>query len=486
LHLLISVRESTLDLFTAELGNGAQYHLDALDYHAALEAVTRPLGRTSRCFMPGAAEKLVRGLVTDKVEATAENRDRSFELGHVEPALLQIVCARLWELLSDEVSVISERDILRYGDADAALAAYWGRVIAAVAASHGISVEQLHAWLVRTFVTEMGTRGTAYEGLSETAGMPNAVARAFEDGYLLTTERRSSAIWYQLLAERLVEPLRHAPVIRPPPVGPDDYLRAAGRAYALGEFIPAEHYAEDALRVLAGADFRRLAQANSLLGNVAYERGRPAEAAEHYRAAAGLYEAIRDSAAVASQLAAVGQMLLAQGSIPEAVDELRAAVDRAPQDLAVHTKLGGALWEMGQRQAAVEVLSGVLSVDGSTAEAVRVRGEILVDLGHPRDALRDLDRMAQDEWPSARAARGLARTELGEPGADKDIEGALADAPRNGSVLLYAARAKALAGDKAAAVELARHALNATDPALRQHQREAALHMAGQNLPDCH
>jgi hypothetical protein len=53
------------------------------------------------------------------------------------------------------------------------------------------------------------------------------------------------------------------------------------------------------------------------------------------------------------------------------------------------------------------------------------------------------------------------------------------DAPRNGPVLLYAARAEALGGDGSAAAELAASALNATDPALPAHQCEAALKIVG-------
>jgi len=41
-------------------------------------------------------------------------------------------------------------------------------------------------------------------------------------------------------------------------------------------------------------------------------------------------------------------------------------------------------------------------------------------------------------------------------------------------VLLYAARAEAIGGDKAAAMELAERALIATDPSLPPYQREAA------------
>ena len=190
---------------------------------------------------------------------------------------------------------------------------------------------------------------------------------------------------------------------------------------------------------------------------------------------------MRDTEAVASHLAAVGQTLLAQGQPAEAVQTLQAAVDRIPHDLLVQTELGWALWELGQARAAVAVLTGVLAIDRGNPDALRARGEILADLGDARDALRDLDRVEQHDRPSTRAARGLARAEPGDRGGDGEIEGALAAAPRNGPVLLYAARTEALGGNKVAALELTRRALNATDPAPPPHQREAALALLGQN-----
>jgi len=217
-----------------------------------------------------------------------------------------------------------------------------------------------------------------------------------------------------------------------------------------------------------------------LLGNIAHERGKPAEAEAHYRAAAKLFEAVRDTGAVASQLAAVGKTLLAQGQPADAVEELRAAADRIPNDLTVQTELGWALWELGQCRAAVAVLTSVLEVDGGNPDALRARGEILADLGEARDALRDLNRVLRHGQPSAHAARGLALAELGDQGtAGREIESALGDAPSNGPVLFYAARAESLGGNRPAAVDLARRAVNATDPALPAHQREAALKLAG-------
>jgi tetratricopeptide (TPR) repeat protein len=483
-HLLVSVREPAADQLTAELGPAARYQLTPLTRSRARDAVIRPvLRRTHRSYVAGAAEKLVQHLTTGTVE-TRNGQERAIDLDRVDPVVLQVACAHLWAALPANLDVITERDIRRYGDVDAALATYCGELIATVAADHDMPAGHLQAWLVRTFITERGTRGAACEGLIDTAGVPNAVLRSLEDRHLLSTERRSGSTWYQLLSDRLTGPLQRAADALPPPAEPASCLRAASRALAVGEFELARSWAEEAVRTAPGTDRRIRAEAQSLLGNIEFEQDRPAEAEGHYRAAARLFEAVRDTPAVAAQLAAAGQMLLAQGEVASAVETLRAAADRAPHDLTVQTELGWALWSLGQRRAAIAVLTDVLAIDGGDAEALRVRGEILADLGDARSALRDLDRVIQGERPSTRAARGLARTKLGEPGADKEIEEALEDAPHNGAVLLYAARAKELVGDKSAAMRLARYALNATDPALPQHQRAAAEELVGPVAPD--
>src|SRR6266851_1696251 len=483
LHLLLSIREDALEELADALGGGARYRVTPLSPDRALDAVTGPVDGTGRSFAAGAADELVADLLTSRIVA-ADGGERSVGYDHVEPALLQAVCVRLWESLPADVDLITERHVRRYGDADTALATHCGRVIATVADDHDLPAARLRSWLTRTFVTDLGTRGTAYESTADTAGMPNSVPRALEDRHLLSAERRSGSRWYELLSERLIEPLRHAGNELPPIVEPAEYLRSAEQALTQGELDLAERYAKETLRATPGSGLRLRAEATSLLGNLAHEREKPADAEAHYRTAASLFEAVQDTGAVASQLAAVGQALLAQGQPADAVQELRAAADRVPNDLMVQTELGWALWELGQSRAAVAVLTGVLGIDGGNPDALRARGEILADLGDVRDALRDLDRVTDRDRPSAHAARGLALAELGDGRAHKEIESALADAPRNGQVLLYAARAEALGGDKIAAQELARRALNATDPPLPPHQRQAAQKLVGESSDD--
>ncbi len=483
LHLLLSVREEAIGPLADALGHGARQLIMPLTPQQAFEAVTGPVAGTGRSYAAEVAERLVTDLRTSRVVPAGGVEQHVLD-DRIEPALLQVVCARLWDSLTPDVDVITVRELCRYGEADAALAAHCGRVIAAVAddhawaaADHDMSPSRLRSWMIGTFITEHGTRGYAYEGVTDTAGMPNAVVRALQDRHLVSAERRAGTRWYRLLSDRLVEPLRHAADEWPSPTKPTEHLRAAERALALGELDVAGQYAGAALRTSPETDLRLRAEANSLLGNLADERGRQPEAEAHYSVAAALFEVIRDTAAVAWQLAAVGQTLLAQDRLAEAVNALGAAVNRMPKDPILQTQFGRALWQIGEGRTAVAILTDVLRIDGGNAGALRVRGEILADLGDARAALVDLDRVAAHDRPSTRAARGLALAELGDPTAGKEIEDALTEAPRNGLVLLFAARAAALSGDEPSTRELAGLAVGATDPALTPQHRDAALRM---------
>jgi Flp pilus assembly protein TadD len=474
LHLLLVVRAESADMIADVLGAGVRHQVKPLNRQDAIEAVSGPARTALRPYGEGAAEAIVTDLQTSRIEPSGAG-EHYVTCDYVEPFLLQVVCARLWDSLPAGISLITRRETLRYGDADTALASHCGRVIAAVAEDHEVPVTRLRTWLQRTFITDLGTRGTAYEGATKTAGMLSAVARALEDRHLLTTERRKGARWYELLSDRLIEPVRQAADEAPPVTGPADYLEAAGRALVLGEFDLAERYARDTMRTSADTDLRTRAEVASLLGNLAIEREKPKDAEERYREAANFYEAVRDADAVARQLAAVGRSLVAQGELMSAVRQFRSALDRLPNDRLLQMELAMTLWQLGQGRGAVAVLTTVLEKEGVDLTALRARGEILADLGDARAALLDLDRVAAHAGPSTQAARGLALAEIGDMArARVKVEEALAAAPRSGPVLWYAARVSWLDGDKAAARELAGQAIDATDPALPPPHREAA------------
>jgi tetratricopeptide (TPR) repeat protein len=350
-------------------------------------------------------------------------------------------------------------------------------------------VAWVRRWLLRTFITELGTRGMAYEGVTETGGAPNEIARALADRHLLRAEPRSGSRWYELLADRLIQPLRDAVDELPPTGAPAGYLPAAERALARGELDAAERYAGLARRRSADTDLWLRAETESLLGNIAAERGESAaakaQAESHHRASARLYEAAGDLPAVASQLAAVGQLLIAQQRPEAALAELEAAIARMPSDPVIQTDLALALWRLGDSRGAIAVLTKVLALDGGNTVALRARGEVLADLGEARQAMLDLNRVTLAKRPVTRAARGLALAKLGDrAGANMEIDDAVAEAPWNGDVLLHAARAKALNGDEDAAEDLARRAVDAHDPGLLPYHREVALQLATHKHPN--
>jgi tetratricopeptide (TPR) repeat protein len=468
-HLLLVTRGEALDPIFRAIGNGETYALAPLTRKSALEAVKAPVAGTGRSFTDDAAEKLVLDLRTSPDAL-------------IEPALLQILCTRLWQDLPPGIEFITAPEVRAFGDADTALAAHWSQTIAAVAAEHDLTAKRLRSWLLDTFTGkpdtgQPDTGEPVYEVAGTTAGMPNAVVRTLVDRHLLTTGRQAGLRWYQLLSDRLIEPLRIAADERPPAPTPARYLLAAERALALGEFDLAQRYAEQVLG--AKPTLRSRAEARSLMGNLAFEREQPGEARKHYLEAASLFEAVRDTDAAAREMAAVGRMLLAQGEAADAVAKLRAAVDRVPNDLAMQTELAVALWHLGKARAAVAILTSVLGIDGGNPEALRVRGEVLADLGDARGAILDLDRQTARDHPSTLAAHGLALAEMGDHlAASREIDDALAKAPRNGLVLLYAARASALAGDDVAAEKRARRAVDATDPPLSPQHRKVAQRLA--------
>jgi tetratricopeptide (TPR) repeat protein len=484
LHLLLMVRGSAVDEFSRILGNGVRHDVAPLDFKSALKAVTGPAEQAGRTFAPGAAEELVTDLLTSYAGGEGGG-GRSEEPDSIQPALLQVVCTQLWESLPADTSVVTSRDVRAFADADPALTDYCGRIVTAVADGHYLKARRLHSWLIDTFVTERGTRGAAYEGVADTAGMPNAVVRDLEDRHLLSSERRDGLRWYKLLDERLIEPLRRATVDRPSSADPAGNLQAAERALTLGDLDLAARHGEEILLTSPPDAFGLRAEANSLLGNVAHECGKPAEAEGYYRQAAELFEAVQDAGAVAHECAAVGQTLLAQGRVSDAVNELVVAVHRLPNDNVLRAELAWAHWQCGEARAAEAIFSDILAEDAGNASALRGRGEILADIGKGREAMRDLNRTTPHDKPSTRAARGLALAELGDrDGAVKEIEGALAEAPRNGPVLLYAARAAELGGNRAVAAERAKQAIKATDPPLPLHQHDKALKLAGPGNDD--
>lgn len=456
-HLLLSLRDSGDDLRAAAglLGDMPvqEVRLGPLGRDAALDAVRTPALGWGVSFEPGAAERLVDDLRTG---------------GSVEPVLLQVACGALWAALPDGARSVPAEQVQPY-DTDRALTAFCAEMLAITAAEH----DRSHGQLVTLLRSALGGAVTG-------AGVPESVLRALEERHLLRSRSGAGAPAYQLQSPRLAEPVAQLDPRNPAESweDPAERLRAAREALAEGDWDFAQRNAEAALNQRhRRPDARLQAEADSFLGDIAYERGRFKEAAGHYRSAADLFETLQDTQAVGHLLVALGRMLLAQGELSKAVKELRAAAARMPSDVTVQTELGQALWQAGQPQAALAVLGGVLNISGNAPEALRTRGEILADLGDAESALRDLDRVHQIR-PATRAARALALATLSRiDAAGRELDDVVADAADSGPVLLRAARVHELSGDPDAATRLASRAVEATHPRLSPDQHDQALRL---------
>jgi tetratricopeptide (TPR) repeat protein len=494
LHLLIVGRDQAVALTAKVLGNGLRHEIQPLTKQKAIDAVAGPMTAVGRRFADGAAERLVKDLMTSRLAGRNGAEQYVTTNDPVEPVLLQVTCARLWESLPPDGSPVTVQDVRAYGDVDQALAAWVNATISEVADDYDLSAKRLGTWLVEAFITEIGTRNKQYEGITTTARMSNTIPSTLEDRHLLTSSVQSSGNrWYELISDRLVEAVQRLgaggpdyEAIERQDGGMSSRLLAAERALAEGELELAKRQAT-ALRDVAKTRtqstpevFAFLGKAYSLLGNIACEHGNSRDAEAQYREAMRFFVAAADSQAAGYQLTAIGHLLLEQGRTDDAVSALDSALQRLSNDPVVRIFYATALWQLGEGRAAVAVLNEALSIDGDHADALRTRGEILADLGEARDAIRDLDRVPDADRPATRAARGLALAELGERrAARREIEKAISEGERSGPALLYAARAFALIGDKIAAEENARLAVDATDPPLSWRQLETARRLVG-------
>lgn len=436
---------------------------------AALEAIQKPLQGTGRRFERGAVTGLVRDLRTIKVTNTL-GETTSLLVEAVDPVQVQVVCSALWESLPRTAKVITSAHVRRYGDVDRFLAGFCSRTLSAVAREHALPVARLRSWLQQTFITELGTRGSTYEGLEQTAGMPNAVVRSLEDLHLIKAEHRGGTRWYELQHDRLIEPLQQA--------HPVELLETAELELADGGLALAERHAEQAIRACGVDDLVVRANAERLIGHIEWQRNEPDKALHRYRSAARFFEVLEDSSAVGHLLAEAGRLSVSCGRYAEAVNDLRAAAERTSDDLSIQYTLAYALWCLGQPLAATSVLGGLLNIDDSMLPALRLRGEILADLDEADQALLDLNRARRGQQPSTIAARALAHAMTGRlDSADQEAADAAANAPGNGPVLFRVARVRQLTGEPDEAVEFLAAALAATIVPLPPHLREAATRM---------
>ncbi|MCA9706733.1 MAG: WD40 repeat domain-containing protein [Myxococcales bacterium] len=178
--------------------------LDLLGLAGAREAALRPALEAGREFP--AVDQLVRDLSTVQVQQA----DGSFvaEPGlYVEPVQLQVVCRRLWGAMPAGDRCIDEDQIEQHGRVSDSLARYYASAVEEAAGGDLVVERAIRRWMGSELV-KGGIRSQVRQGPGQSGGLDNALIQRLLDSYLIRTEQRASANWYELSHDRLVEPIQ--------------------------------------------------------------------------------------------------------------------------------------------------------------------------------------------------------------------------------------------------------------------------------------
>lgn len=206
LRVLFSMRED----FIAELDPYAfclpeklrtRYRVERLNRRKALAAITQPLsaistGSEGRSFAAGAAEELVDNLLM--IDVKTPQGTKRVKGKFVEALQLQVVCQALWNSLAPEDRVITQDQLLTFGDVDRALTAFYEKAIEKTNQKTGVRTGALRRWCESALITPAGTRAPVFRDEKRTQGLRNEAVEELERQSLLRMEMRGGAQWYEL------------------------------------------------------------------------------------------------------------------------------------------------------------------------------------------------------------------------------------------------------------------------------------------------
>jgi tetratricopeptide (TPR) repeat protein len=385
----------------------------------------------------------------------------------VQPLVLQIVCTELWTSLSAETRVIRTEDLRVAGDIGQAIIHFYDDVIHDVSMEVGESEGRLRAWIESTFVTEHGTRGTAYRGIDMTADMPNKVPDALVARHLLAEERRAMSAWYQLAQDRLISAVqrsnatwrtRHHEQSPEPAYGSadaDKFRAAAEEAFGVGNYASAHRFAQVAAsRYRSTGDDRRLAHTLVLEGDIARSEGDFPTAQESLRAALSTFDILQDRYSTVRTLSALADLCASNGDYATAEEFQRQAVSRLPTDVDALIGLGYAQWYGGAPADAETTFTQALGWNLRAGRALAGRGQVRVEMREYETGLKDLNNALEVGVPPAdeidcRSARAVALAGTGQiAAAEHELVMARSQDPRRARTHLRAARVARIIGHK--------------------------------------
>lgn len=178
--------------------------LDFLGLQGAREAAEKLAAQGGRSF-PG-VDRLVRDLSMVQVQQA----DGSFvaEQGlYVEPVQLQVVCRRLWDAMPADNLSIDAEDIEAYASVSAALGSYYSDAVRSIARGDVAVERAIRDWVGHKLVVG-GIRSQVRQEPGRSAGLDHPLIGQLLDSYLVRSELRAGAQWFELSHDRLVEPIQ--------------------------------------------------------------------------------------------------------------------------------------------------------------------------------------------------------------------------------------------------------------------------------------
>ncbi len=188
----------------------ARFRMGLLGPEGALEAIVQPALAQGIGFDVGVAERLVDDLRRIRVQRRPDDETtEATTIGpFVEPVQLQVVCSRLWENLPDqEDKMIQWAEVEEHGHIDRALIDFYRSALDAVQEQTGVSQKQVRRWFGNELITPMQTRGLVLRGPETTGTLPNAAVDVLSRHYIIRSEVRAGARWYELSHDRLIAPI---------------------------------------------------------------------------------------------------------------------------------------------------------------------------------------------------------------------------------------------------------------------------------------
>lgn len=202
----IAALDPCLDYVPTRLA--ARYRLDLLTHETAREAVAGPAESVGVAYHARALDRLIHELTVVR-----EPGVEPYHTPYVEPLHLQLACDRLWQRLPDGTTEVGPKLVDTAGTVAEALEGFYRSAVQTALRQDavketGCDEKRIRDWFERELISPAGLRDQLQRGGTFTGSLPNPVAEALEERYLLRSESRRGTIWYEIAHDRLLEAVR--------------------------------------------------------------------------------------------------------------------------------------------------------------------------------------------------------------------------------------------------------------------------------------